>query len=85
MTQPEVLDSQIIVGAKQVLKALNRNMLIKVFLANDAEEAVVGQLLEVSKTFDVKVDRNHTMRELGVLAAIDVKTAAIGLVRKVEH
>lgn len=69
------------VGAKQTLKAMKRNEVSKLYVANDCDEQVVASLLAYAQEADVAVDRAYTMAELGMACRIKVKAAAVGVLK----
>lgn len=69
------------VGAKQTLKAMKRNEVSKLYVANDCDEQVVASLLAYAQEADIAVDRAYTMAELGMACRIKVKAAAVGVLK----
>lgn len=69
------------VGAKQTLKAMKRNEVSKLYVANDCDEKVVASLLAYAQEADTAVDRSYTMAELGMACRIKVKAAAVGVLK----
>lgn len=69
------------VGAKQTLKAMKRNEVSKLYVANDCDEQVVASLLAYAQEADIAVDRSYTMAELGIACRIKVKAAAVGVLK----
>lgn len=67
------------IGAKQTMKALERDELSFVYIANDSDEVIVSPIITLCKTRCVPYDREHTMVKLGQAAGIRVKAAAVGL------
>ncbi len=69
------------VGAKQTLKAMKRGEITQLYIANDGEEKVTGQLLEYAESAAIPVNTSYTMAELGLACRIKVKAAAVGLLK----
>ena len=67
------------VGAKQTLKAMKRNEVTQLYVANDCDEQVVAPLLAYAEEAGIAVDRSNTMAELGIACRIKVKAAAVGV------
>lgn len=67
------------VGAKQTLKAMKRNEVTQLYIANDCDEQVVAPL--IAEGAHIPVDRAYTMTELGMACHIKVKAAAVGLLK----
>lgn len=67
------------VGAKQTLKAMKRNEVTQLYIANDCDEQVAAPLLTLAVEMGIVTDRNYTMAELGLACRIKVGAAAVGL------
>lgn len=67
------------VGAKQTLKAMKRNEVTQLYIANDCDEQVAVPLLTLAVEMGIATDRNYTMAELGLACRIKVGAAAVGL------
>ncbi|MDD6735777.1 MAG: ribosomal L7Ae/L30e/S12e/Gadd45 family protein [Clostridiales bacterium] len=70
----------IVVGYKQVLKAVKNNTCIKLFIAEDCSDGISSSLREASAGIETVIV--PTMRELGAECGIDVPSscaAVIGL------
>lgn len=67
------------VGAKQTLKAMKRNEVTQLYIANDCDEQVAAPLLTLAVEMGIDTDRNYTMAELGLACRIKVGAAAVGL------
>ena len=65
-----------VVGTKQVLRALNGGNAARVFLAKDADPALVEPLLAACRAVGVPAVTEFTMSQLGRAAGIAVGTAA---------
>ena len=69
-----------IVGTKQTLKQLEKGAVQVLFVAKDADDRVTGQVLELAKAQNVKVEFIDTMKELGKKCNIEVKTAVAAII-----
>lgn len=76
MISPEE-KSNLIVGYKQVLKALSANSCKKLFLTEDCSENIRETL--ASKAEGVEIINIETMRELGTLCEIDVPASCAAI------
>lgn len=76
MISPEEKDN-LIVGYKQVLKALGANSCKKLFIAEDCSENIREML--VSKAENVEIISVETMRELGNICEIDVPASCAAI------
>ena len=68
-------ESEKVVGMKQTIKALENNMAQVVYIAEDADERVVRQVIELAKDQGLPVIYVETMIQLGKECNIQVKTA----------
>lgn len=76
MISPEE-KSNLIVGYKQVLKALSAKSCKKLFLTKDCSESIRETL--ASKAEGVEIINIETMRELGNLCEIDVPASCAAI------
>lgn len=65
-----------VVGIKQSSKALKAGKSKKLYIAKDANEDMVKELIELAQINSVEIVFVNTMKELGKLCGIDVKAAA---------
>jgi len=77
----ELKNSPRIVGVKQLRKAIGRDEIRRVFLAEDADPAVTGPIETLALEKGVPVTRVPAMRELGRACGIAVGAAAAGLLK----
>ena len=70
------------IGVKQTLKAVERKNAQVVFIAKDADERVVGNLLELCKKNSVEVIYVDTMKQLGKACDIEVGASAAALLNE---
>ena len=68
------------VGVKQTEKAVVKGTALKVFVAEDADERVTENLVELCKEKAVELVRVETMHELGKACGIHVKAAAAAII-----
>lgn len=71
--------SNLIVGYKQVLRALNAKTCKKLFLAEDCSENISDTLKKAA--CDTPVVSVSTMRELGTMCEIDVPASCAAVIR----
>lgn len=67
--------SKISVGIKQSMKAIEAGHATVVYIANDADECIVNQVVQLALEKSVKIVRVETMKELGRACKIDVGAA----------
>lgn len=71
-----------IVGTKQTLKALEKGLAKKVFIASDAEQHVVKPLLRYCQEKGIPVVTIDTMKDLGKACGIEVGCASAALIKE---
>lgn len=76
----ETNNTKKIVGAKQTLKALQNSEVQCILIADDADAKVIQEIVELAKAKNVQVDFIKTMKELGQLCNIEVKTAVAAII-----
>ncbi len=72
-------DHQLIVGTKQLKKALSRGAVSQVFLAKDADPALTGALETLCREKGVSCEWVGKMSDLGRACGIEVGAAAAAL------
>ena len=78
---PDLSVRQIVVGAKQLRKALERSRAEYVFLAENADPAVTGPIEALCRESQVQITWVRTMADLGRACGIDVGAAAAAVLR----
>ncbi|MDD5863191.1 MAG: ribosomal L7Ae/L30e/S12e/Gadd45 family protein [Firmicutes bacterium] len=73
---PDLTVSHVVVGAKQLKKAVNAGRARAVFLAENADPAVTQPLWELCRLHEVPVSWVRSMAELGRSCGIEVGAAA---------
>lgn len=69
-----------VVGRKQTIRLLQRNEAREVFVASDASEHFTGDIISMCKEKDVGLSFVPTMKELGELADVNVKSVAVAII-----
>ncbi|MDD3242269.1 MAG: ribosomal L7Ae/L30e/S12e/Gadd45 family protein [Eubacteriales bacterium] len=70
-----------VVGAKQVLRALEGGRVEKVFLGLDADDHILRRFRALCKEHNVPYEEIESMKELGAACHIDIGAAVACLVR----
>lgn len=70
-----------IVGSKQLLRALTKNAIQTVYVAKDADDFLYRRVISAAEENKVPVIKVDTMKELGSMCRVDVKTTAAGILR----
>ena len=77
---PETTGKKMVVGAKQLRKALNKGIVRYVFLAEDADPAVTEPLEELCGQENIHITWVPSMAELGRICGIEVGAAAAAVI-----
>jgi large subunit ribosomal protein L7A len=72
---------KVLVGAKQIRKALEKDAAIHVFLARNADPAITGPIEAKCKAHQISCAWVASMADLGRACGIDVGAAAAAAVR----
>lgn len=72
---------QRVVGRRETLKVIQRGRAVSVFVAKDANPAILSELEEHCRIHQVPVTYVESMRELGQLCGIEVNAACAALTR----
>jgi len=70
---------QCIVGTKQALKALEKDQVLEIFIAADAESKVTAPVIELVKAKKVPVTYVDSMKKLGKACGIEVGAAVVAI------
>ena len=71
----ELAASPKVVGAKQVRRALEKGSVARLYIAQDADPALLQPLVQKSVDLGVRVEQVATMKQLGALCGIAVGAA----------
>jgi large subunit ribosomal protein L7A len=71
--------SDLIIGAKQVLKSMKHGMVLEVVVAENAERRITDKVLKVANDYDVPISFVQSMKKLGEASGIDVGAAAVAI------
>ena len=77
---PDLRGFRVIVGAKQLKKALQKGIARRVFLAENADPAITELLAEQCRQIEVSVSWVASMADLGRACGIDVGAAAAAVI-----
>lgn len=69
------LSGKKVIGIKQTIKSINNGEGKIVYVADDAEDKLVGPVIALAKDKSLEVKHVNTMKELGRLCGIDVGAA----------
>ena len=77
---PDLTGFRVIVGVKQLKKALQKGIAQRVFLAKNADPALTEPVVQLCRQHKVDCSWVATMAELGSACGIDVGAAAAAVV-----
>ena len=69
------------IGVKQVTKALDKDLVLAIYIAQDAEQRLVEPLRTLCSQKNVTIDTTLTMVELGKACSIEVGAAAVAVMK----
>jgi large subunit ribosomal protein L7A len=70
-----------VIGIKQTGKAAEQDRLESVFIAQDADPSVTGQLRKLCEEKNIKIYSIDTRKQLGKAAGIDVGASVVGILK----
>ena len=79
MVSNDFKTAQKVVGVKQAIKALEKDTVRLVLIAEDADDKVLKPLIDLCIEKNVPYEKSESMKELGRLCGIQVGAAAIAL------
>jgi large subunit ribosomal protein L7A len=80
VTMHRLQDGSKIVGTKQTLRALERNQVEVLFVAEDANKRLLAKLTEMAEANHIAIVYVKTMEELGKACNVKVKAATAALI-----
>ena len=66
-----------VIGIKQSMKAMKNGQGNVLYVAKDGEVRLISPLIDLAKEKNINIVEIPTMRELGKMSGIDVKSAAV--------
>ena len=70
-----------VIGIKQSMKAVEKDQVVSVYIAEDADSRMILPLQQVCLARKIPVVGDSTMEELGIACGIDVGAAAIAILK----
>ena len=71
-----------VIGIKQCLKFIKLGKGKVLYVANDADARLISPLIELAEKENIKIVEISTMKELGLMSGIEVKSAAPLIIEK---
>ena len=66
-----------VIGIKQSTKAIKNGQGKVLYVAKDANAKLISPIIQLAKEKNIKIVEIPTMKELGKMSSIDVKSAAV--------
>lgn len=73
------VQSRIIIGTKQSLKAMKNDQISEVFIATDADYRVTEQVVKLAKELNIPCRHVDSMEKLGSACGIEVGTSTAAI------
>ena len=77
----ELAASSKVVGAKQVRRALEKGSVVRLYIAQDADPALLQPLVQKAENIGVPVEQFASMKQLGEACGIAVGAAVAAAVK----
>ena len=68
-----------IIGLKQTIKAIKEDRVSKVYVAKDADDHIINNVIKESNGKDIELIYVDTMKELGEACGIEVKASTASI------
>lgn len=73
------VQTQLIIGTKQTLKAMKNGDVSEVFIADDADQQITQKVERLANELDVPCHRVDSMERLGAACGIDVGASTVAV------
>lgn len=73
------VQSCIIIGTKQTLKAMKHGEISEVFIATDADGRLTRQVIDLAKELGIPCQYADSMKKLGFACGIEVGTSTVAI------
>lgn len=73
------VQSRIIIGMKQTLKAMNNDEVNDVFVAMDADEHLIQQVMNSAEKLNVTCHQVDSKKKLGMASGIEIGTSTVAI------
>ncbi len=81
MLSDNLTTKKLVIGAKQTLKALADNVILAIYIAEDADGYVLRNILELAQANQVPITYVDSMKKLGKDCGISVGAATVGVLK----
>jgi len=73
------LQSRVIIGTKQTLKAMREQEVSEVFIANDVDQHIKDKVIQLAKELGIHYEIVDSKKKLGTACGIDVGAATVAI------
>lgn len=71
--------SQVIIGTKQTLKAMQEQQVTEVFVANDVDQHIKDEVIQLADKLNIRYQIVDSKRKLGTACGINVGAATVAI------
>src|SRR5699024_6633949 len=76
------LQSRLIIGTKQTIKAIEQNRVDELFVAEDADKHITEEVIRLANKRDVKCTTVDSKKDLGAACGIEVGATAVAVAKE---
>ncbi|MFD2043183.1 ribosomal L7Ae/L30e/S12e/Gadd45 family protein [Ornithinibacillus salinisoli] len=73
------LQSNVIIGTKQTLKAMKNGEISEVYVADDADQQITRKVQDLAKALDIPCQCVDSKKKLGIACGIDVGASTVAI------
>jgi len=73
------MQSRIIIGTKQTLRAMRKGEISEVFIADDADHQITHQVVSLAEELNIPCQRVESKKDLGAACGIEVGTSTAAI------
>lgn len=75
------LQSRLIIGTKQTIKAIEQGLVEELFVADDADQHITGEVLRLANDQSVKYTTVDSKKKLGAACGIEVGATTVAITK----
>src|SRR5699024_5078085 len=76
------LQSRLIIGTKQTIKAIEQNKVNELFVANDADQHITEEVIRLANEQGVKCTTVDSKKKLGTACGIEVSATTVAITKE---
>ena len=76
------LQSRLIIGTKQTVKAIEQDLVEELFVANDADKHITEEVIRLANNQNVKCTTVDSKKRLGTACGIEVSATAVAITKQ---